>query len=251
MDAGMFLGRLALVTGGASGIGRAACELLAKSGARVAVADVDMDGAKAVASTLTGQGDHKALHVDVGVSASVHAMFEEIRSFSNVPATIVVNSAGVGTEFTSLTDLSENVFDFVLKVNLKGVFLVSRAAARALIEAKERDGAIVNVSSKGAQKPPPGISCYAAAKGGVDAFTRSMAVDLAPHGIRCNSVAPWITETAMAASLPDEFRHAAIQATQVGRAARPEEVAEVVMFLCSPKSSYITGASVNIDGGNL
>lgn len=246
VNEGSLSGRLAVVAGGGGGIGAAICRALADKGARVVVADISLEAAHSVAVALPGSLDHRAVHVDVEDAASIQALFNVIRGFSDVPATILVNCFGKSAPITSFENTAEDMFDSDIRINLKGTFLVSQAAARAMLEARVTDGAIVNISSKVVQRPHKGLCSYITAKGGIEALTRSMAVDLAPHGIRCNCVAPGFTDTPKITVLPEEFRRSAEKASPLGRAARPEEIANVVAFLCGPESSYVIGSKVNV-----
>ncbi|KAL1430982.1 hypothetical protein MTO96_014400 [Rhipicephalus appendiculatus] len=200
-------GRLALVTGGASGIGKATCQALATQGVRVIVADLNVDAAKVVASELPGTGMHR--------------------------------SALLGHE----------VFDKILQVNLKGTFLVTRAAARAMIASGVKEGVIVNVASILGKTGVSGLVAYTASKGGVVSLTKSVAQELAQHGIRCNAVLPSLTQTPMSDVLPEEPKRACIAQTPLGRMCQPDEVSEAIVFLCSPKSSFVTGATLEVTGG--
>ncbi|XP_077529584.1 estradiol 17-beta-dehydrogenase 8-like [Haemaphysalis longicornis] len=239
--------RLAVVIGGGGGIGSAICRALADKGARVVVAGITLENARTVAATLPGTADHRALHVNVEDAASVQELFNAIRAFSDVPATIVVNTFAKSSPLYSFENATEEMFDFDIRINLKGTFLVCRAASRAMINAGISDGAIVNISSKAAQQPARGLCGYATAKGGIEALTRSMAMELAPHGIRCNCVAPGFTDTPNTrAFLPEEVCRVAEKASPLGRAALPEEVANVVAFLCCPESSYVIGNTVKV-----
>ncbi|KAH7965479.1 hypothetical protein HPB49_008368 [Dermacentor silvarum] len=247
---GSLAGRLAVVTGGGGGIGGAICRVLAERGARVVVTDIKLDAAQAVAKSLPGEADHRAVQVDVGESASVEHLFEVIRGFSgDTPVSIVVNCAGIDTPFTLITDSSEADFDRVIRVNLKGPFLMSRAGIRHMLSAGVKEGTVVNVSSITAKSGFPGLSGYAASKAGVLGLTKTVAMEVAPMGIRCNAILPGYTLTPMSAHMSEEDRVAYLAGIPLGRAAQPREMAEVVAFLCSPQSSYIVGAVVNVAGG--
>nr|XP_054931979.1 (3R)-3-hydroxyacyl-CoA dehydrogenase-like [Dermacentor andersoni] len=197
-----------------------------------------------------GEADHRAVHVDVGESASVERLFEAIQGFSGeTPVSIVVNCAGIDTPFTLITDSSEVDFDRVIKVNLKGPFLMSRAGIRHMLAAGVKDGTIVNVSSITAKSGFRGLSGYTASKAGVLGLTKTLAMEVAPMGIRCNAILPGYTLTPMSDHLSEEDRVAYLAGIPLGRAAQPREMAEVVAFLCSPQSSYIVGAVVDVAGG--
>lgn len=244
-----FRARLALVTGGGSGIGRSVCHALAKEGCRVIVADINLDGAKTTVESLLGTG-HEALKVDVGESKSVTSLFDNIAKLCSHPASIVVNCAGVIIDPTPLLDLSEKDFDDIILVNLKGTFLVTQAAARAMTAGSFRDGTIVNIASLTATKCDPGCSAYAASKAGVVALTKVAAKELASQGIRVNGVLPTFTDTPMNAGEElAKVKPKKMASIPLRRTCRPEEVAEVILFLSSPKSSFMTGAAVDISGG--
>lgn len=240
-----------MVTGGGSGIGEAICHVLAEQGARVVVADINLDAALKVAKSLPGDEDHRAVQVDVGESASVEQMFAAIQGFSGgTPASIIVNNAGVGAHFTSIADASEEDFDRIVRVNLKGTFLVSRAGIRLMLESGTKDGAVVNVSSVAAKCGARGLASYVASKSGILGLTKSMAQDVAGTGIKCNAVLPGYTETPLSDHLTDEQKRQLTAAIPLGRPAQPREVAKVVAFLCGPDSSYMVGACVDVAGGN-
>ncbi|CAN7942781.1 unnamed protein product [Ixodes hexagonus] len=245
-----FEGRLALVTGGGSGIGRSVCQALAKEGTRVIVADINLNEAAATVASLPGT-DHDALEVDVGDSKSVCTLFENISKSCSRPASIVVNCAGIAIDPTPLVDLSEESFDDVIRVNLKGTFLVTQAAARAMTAGNVRDGSIVNIASFIAKRCDPGWSAYAASKAGVVTLTKVAAKELASQGIRVNSVLPTATDTPMLRQELEDpvLREKTEETVPLKRLCRPEEVAEVIMFLCGPGSSFMTGSAVDISGG--
>ncbi|CAN7945606.1 unnamed protein product, partial [Ixodes hexagonus] len=245
-----FEGRLALVTGGGSGIGRSVCQALAKEGTRVIVADINLNGAAATVASLPGT-DHEALEVDVGESKSVSTLFENISKLCSRPASIVVNCAGILIAPTPLVGLSEQSFDDIMRVNLKGTFLVTQAAALAMTAGNVRDGSIVNISSIIAKLCYPDRSAYVASKAGVLTLTKVAAKELASHGIRVNSVLPSTTDTPMLGQKSqDPMRREKTELkVPLKRLCRPEEVAEVIMFLCGPGSSFMTGSAVDISGG--
>ncbi|KAL3238549.1 hypothetical protein MRX96_048090 [Rhipicephalus microplus] len=241
-------GRLALVTGGASGIGRATCHALAAHGATVVVADLNQDAAKVVASELPGTGTHRSAFLDVSNSNSVDRLFADIKESESLPFSIVVNCAGIA-KICSLVDTTDEDFDKIIQVNLKGTFLVTRAAARAMISRGVTEGVIVNVSSILGKCGLYGLAAYTASKGGVVALTKSVAQELAQHGIRCNAVLPSLTQTPMIDALSDEWQRLGIALTPLGRMCQPDEVSEAIVFLCSPKSSFVTGAVLEVTGG--
>ncbi|XP_037562225.1 estradiol 17-beta-dehydrogenase 8-like [Dermacentor silvarum] len=245
-------GRLAVVTGGGSGIGEAICHVLAERGARVVVADINFEAAQKVSSCLPGDQDHRAVQVDVGESASVEKLFEETQGFSGgTPVSIVINNAGIGARFASIADASEDDFDHIIKTNLKGTFLMSRAGIRLMLAAGVKEGAVVNVSSLAAKSGMKGIASYVASKSGILGLTKSMALDVAATGIRCNAVLPGFTVTPLSDHLTAEEKEQLTASIPLGRPAQPREVAQLVAFLCGPQSSYMVGAAVEVSGGAM
>ncbi|XP_040359025.1 estradiol 17-beta-dehydrogenase 8-like [Ixodes scapularis] len=241
--------RLALVVGGGGGIGRCVSLAFAKKGCRVIVAGRNLDRVEDVAKSLPGNG-HEALQVDVGQSKSVALLFENVSRLCSRPASIVVNCVGIPNIMTPIVDMSEEMFDNIIRVNLKGTFLITQAAARAMTAGNVRDGAIVNISSFVSKLCLPYRAAYAASKAGLEAFTKVAAKELASQGIRVNSVLPALTTTPISGAnrKPDE-RKRMVELIPLKRVSRPEEVADVIVFLCGPGSSFMTGAAVDIAGG--
>jgi len=249
---GLLSGRLALVTGGGSGIGKAVCHVFAREGARVVVTDINVKAAEETLKELEGAagscGQHLALPMDVTVGRSVQAVIADTLSHYKTAPSVVCNSAGI-TRDNFLMKMDENSFNAVINVNLKGTFLVTQAASAAMVDAKVAAGSIINISSIIGRTGNIGQANYAASKAGVEAMTKSAARELAQFSIRCNSVLPGFIETPMLKAVPDKVKNKFKMLIPAGRTGRPEEVAEVVLFLASERSSYVTGTSIEVTGG--
>ncbi|XP_064455451.1 estradiol 17-beta-dehydrogenase 8-like [Ornithodoros turicata] len=244
----MLGGRLGLVTGGGSGIGRAVCAALAMDGARVVIADVNKQMALNTLKTLPNENEHQAIEVDVGDSKSVKRLFSEIRRLYSSAPSLVINSAGC-LSHSFLLNTEESAFDEMVRVNLKGTFLITQAAAKEMVEDKLKECSIVNISTVLGTTGFRKMSCYVAAKSGVIGFTKSAALELAQFGIRCNIVLPGITHTPLLSPLDEETIQALVKRSALQREGTPEDIASVCLFLASPKSSYITGAAIEVAGG--
>ena len=241
-------GQVAAITGGARGIGRATAEAFAAAGARVVLADRDLDEAKNAASALSNAESHA---LDVTLEAEVEDFFEQVAARLG-RIDILVNNAGASIR-KATTELSKAEWDAVIAVNQSAVFLCSRAAARHML--KRKSGAIVNLASiMGVSGGGlyPNIS-YQASKGAVVNMTRAMAIEWAKDGIRVNAVAPaWVRTGFIAPVLAKPELVSAIEAvTPMGRLVEPEEVAAAILFLASPAASMTTGHVLAIDGGYL
>lgn len=256
---GEHVGRVALVTGGSSGIGRAVSELLAARGASVAVCSVDAIEAAAVAGAIAGRsGRAAAVPADVRDPRSVAAAVQStVEMFGSLD--ILVTCAGIQA-YGTVADTDVRTWDEVFAVNVKGVFLAARAALPHLRRSDE--GAIVVVSSVQALATQTGVAAYAASKGALNALTRSMAIDEAGHGVRVNAVCPGSVDTPMLRRSARQFSDGSPEGADqtvagwgrshpLGRVAQPSEVAEVVSFLAGPRSSFMTGEEVRVDGGLL
>ena len=239
-------GRVAIVTGGAQGIGEACARRFAREGARVVIADVADARGQALADELGA----RYVHCDVGDKAQVDALVAQaVQAHGRID--VLVNNAGI-FRAADFLDVTEEDFDAVLRVNLKGAFLVGQAVAREM--ARARRGSIVNMSSVNSVLAIPGIASYNVSKGGINQLTRAMALALADQGIRVNAVGPGTiaTELATQAVLTSEdARRRILMRTPLKRLGEPAEVADVVAFLASDAASYITGEIVMVDGGRM
>jgi 2-hydroxycyclohexanecarboxyl-CoA dehydrogenase len=241
-------GRIALVTGGASGIGAATARRLAAEGARVAVGDVNEEGARAVAGELDGHGVHMDVTDTDSVNAAVAGVVEALG-----PIDVLVNNAGTDL-FSFFVKTDPGLWDFVLGVNLRGTLAVTHAVLPGMQE--RRGGAIVNVASEAGRVGSQGSAVYSAAKAGVIGFTKAIAREAARYRVRVNAVAPGPIETPLLNAAPtvygevgERLKQGMIDATQLGRAGEPEEVAAAIAFLASDDASYVTGQTLNVSGG--
>ena len=237
--------RIALVTGGAQGIGLACAQALAEDGCRIVLADVREEVHDA-AATLDGTG----YVCDMGDPKQIAQLFQKMQSEVGA-ASVLVNNAGIAIAGDFLEMPLED-FRRVIDINLTGVFLATQHAARAMV-ADRVEGAIVNMSSINAQVAIPAIAGYCASKGGLMQLTKVAALALAPHNIRVNAVGPGSIDTAMMASVnadPAAYDRA-MSRTPLKRAGTAREIGSVVAFLASDRASYVTGETVYVDGGRL
>jgi len=239
-------GRLALVTGGGSGIGRAVCQVLARDNAKVVVADLNVQNCKETEQSLR-QDDHFSVSSDVSQSESVNDCFKQILDKYKRAPDIIVNSAGI-TKDGFMLRMKEEDFDKVIDVNLKGTFLVTQAAA-SLMKEQQLPGSIVNIASIVARTGNIGQANYTASKAGVIGFTKTAAKELGKFGIRVNVILPGFIKTPMTDVVPDKVKMSFESQIPLGSFGDPVDIAEVASFLASTRSKYITGASLDVNGG--
>jgi 3-oxoacyl-[acyl-carrier protein] reductase len=241
-------GRVAIVTGAGSGIGRAIAHILAKAGAAVAVCDLIEQAAAQVAQEINQDGGQaKSYTVDVADSGRVNEVVSKIESELG-GIHILVNNVGI-TRDNLLLRMSDEDFDRVLAVNLKGAFNLTRSCCRTMMKA--RWGRIINISSVIGQMGNAGQANYAAAKAGLIGFTKSVAKELASRNITVNAIAPGFILTAMTEKLDPKVQEQYLQVIPLKRAGTPEDVARLCLFLASEEAGYITGQVIRVDGGML
>lgn len=241
-------GKIALVTGGASGIGASTARRLAAEGAQVAVADINEEGAREVAGELDGF----ACPMDVSDARSVGEAVAAVDGALG-QIDVLVNNAGTD-RFSFFVNTDEELWDFVLGVNLRGVLAVTHAVLPGMQQ--RRSGSIVNVASEAGRVGSQGSAVYSAAKAGVIGFTKAIAKEAARYRVRCNAVAPGPIETPLLNAAPallgeigERLKQGMVNATALGRSGEPEEVAAAIAFLAGEDASYVTGQTLNISGG--
>ncbi|MBX6722932.1 MAG: glucose 1-dehydrogenase [Dactylosporangium sp.] len=248
MAGGRVMGKVAIVTGGGSGIGRAAALALAREGAKVVIADYNEAAAHAVAQEITAaDGEALGIRTDVSRAGDVEAMVRAtVEQFGRVD--VVFNNAAVALvgRDNRVTEIDEAVWDAVLAVNLKGTFLCCKYAIPVMTASG--GGSIINNASIAALVAEPDLDAYTASKGGVLALTRSIAAGYARDGIRCNAICPGLVRTPMTASVADETLRRFEQETLLP-IGEPEDIGHLVVYLASDESRYATGAIFVIDGG--
>lgn len=239
--------KVALVTGSARGIGKSMVERFAAEGAAVVISDVANEAAarETLAGIEKNGGRGRVEMFDVGDAAQVdRAVAAVIAALGRID--ILVNNAGI-TRDNLLMRMSEEEFDAVVRTNLKGTFLLTKAVSRHMI--RQRGGRIINMSSVVGSMGNAGQSNYSAAKAGIAGFTKSMARELGSRGITVNAIAPGFIQTAMTAGLPEGVQKAFMEQIPLKRFAAPEEVAELALYLASDGAGYVTGQVIGINGG--
>jgi len=240
-------GRVAVVTGGARGIGRSIVEKLALLGADVVIADMLIDLAEEAVDEISKLTQRKLIAYNVNVSdgkSTSELIDQTIKQLGKID--ILVNNAGI-TRDTLILRMEEADWDAVINVNLKGVFNCSKAAIRPMM--KQRYGRIVNISSVSGQAGQAGQTNYSASKAGIIGFTKALAREVASRQITVNAVAPGFIPTYLTNDLPEDLKTSILSATPIGRMGKPEEIASAVAFLASEEASYITGQVLAVDGG--
>lgn len=239
--------QVALITGGARGIGRAIAEALAGAGANLVLADINAEGAQQTAAELAAQFNVKAEGVGCDVSKA-----EECTALVDNAAKvhgrldILVNNAGI-TRDTLIARMKPEDWDAVIAINLSSVFHCSKAAAR--IMSRQRSGRIISITSVVGLMGNAGQCNYAASKAGIVGFSKALARELGSRGVTVNAVAPGFIQTAMTDVLPDDVKQRLNQQIPLGKLGTPEDVAQAVLFLASPGAAYITGEVIRVDGG--
>jgi glucose 1-dehydrogenase len=241
-------GKVCAVTGAASGIGAAIARSLAEAGAKVALLDRDTAGCERVASELTSRGTTAlAVTCDIASEASVNAAAQRVQAELG-PCHALINNAGL-LRSGGLADVSLEDWNHVLAVNLTGYLLCARAFSKPMREAGH--GSIVNVASISGLFPQTGSGAYSASKAGVLLMSRQMAVEWGPQGVRSNAICPGMIRTALSAKFYEEpgfeAQRAAVTASR--RVGEPQDIADVALFLASPRSAYVNGAELSVDGG--
>jgi 3-oxoacyl-[acyl-carrier protein] reductase len=238
--------KVAIVTGGASGFGEGIARRFAHEGARVVIADLNGEAADSLAQEIGGL----TVRCDISRGAEVRALTETAaKTFGDID--ILVNNAGIGHTPQPLDTLPEDVFDRIVAINAKSVFLTAREIVPGM-KARKR-GAILNIASTGGVSPRPNLTWYNASKGWMITATRAMAVELAPFGIRVNAINPVAGETPLLATFMGEdtpaIRAKFLASIPIGRFSTPEDIAAAACFLCSDEASMITGVALEVDGG--
>ncbi|MGI6331958.1 MAG: 3-oxoacyl-[acyl-carrier-protein] reductase [Zhaonellaceae bacterium] len=247
MEKGILHGQVAIVTGGARGIGKSISLTLAQAGAKVLVNYNHSDSkAQELVNTIIGEGGEAvAVKGDVSSNSTAEELIKQaLDNFGKVD--ILINNAGI-TRDNLLIRMKEEEWDHVINTNLKGMFLTTKAVLKPML--KQRSGRIINISSVIGLIGNPGQTNYGAAKAGVIGFTRSVAKEVAGRNILVNAIAPGYIATDMTNKLPENLKETILSNIPLGRIGTAEEVAQVALFLASPAASYITGQTIVVDGG--
>lgn len=244
-------GKTAIVTGGASGIGKAITAALSEEGADVAIFDINQEGAQKVAADVSGRGGGKvsAVACDVGDAGQVDAAFKQADQLLG-PLNILVNNTGV-IRFARIVEMPEEDWDHIIRVNLKSVFLCSKQAGQRMIKAG-KGGRIISISSIHAVLSEPDCGHYTASKGGIESFSRTLATELAPHGITVNYIRPGATYTELTVPMyTDAVKRSLNARVPLKEIAEAAWIAAGAVFLASDESRYMTGQHLTIDGGYI
>jgi NAD(P)-dependent dehydrogenase (short-subunit alcohol dehydrogenase family) len=243
-------GKTVLVSGASRGIGEAIARLLAGFGAHVICTSRKIEGCEAVANSIRGDGGSAEAHaVHVGDPAAIEGLFAKLDAAGRT-VDVLVNNAAANPYFGPAIDMTLDAYEKTVEVNLRGYFWTTVQAARRM---KDRGGSIINIASVNAGRAAPGQLVYSMTKAGIVNMTEGFAKELAPMGIRVNAVLPGLTDTKFASALTGNPKIMAmmLQLIPLARMAQPDEIAPAVLFLATPASSYITGASLPVDGGYL
>jgi NAD(P)-dependent dehydrogenase (short-subunit alcohol dehydrogenase family) len=255
---GLYRGAVALVTGAASGIGRASAEQFAREGARVVIADIDEDGGRETAERIArGGGEAAFLRTDVADRDAVNALIDGVvRRFGRLDC--AHNNAGISDRPSAFHELDPATWQRMLAVNLSSVFWCMQAEIRQMLDQPARDGrrgAIVNTASGAGIVPAPGLPHYTAAKHGVLGLTKSAAVEYQAEGIRCNAICPGLTDSKMVraflAASPPGMAEAVRKTVPGGELGRPADVAALAVWLCSDQARWVNGQGIVVDGGGV
>jgi 3-oxoacyl-[acyl-carrier protein] reductase len=244
--------KVALITGAASGIGRASAVLFAKEGAKVVVADIDEAGGRQTVDLIAREGGSAVfVKADVTKAGDVERMIKaSVDQFGKLD--ILFNNAGVGTAFTPIEQVDEALWDRVMAINVKSIFLGCKYAAPAM--KAQGGGVIINTASISGVRPRPGLTVYAASKGAVIVFTKAIAIEFAPYKIRVNCINPVVTDTAfitktIEASQIEAAKKGMLSTIPLGRLGEPEDMAFAALYLASDEAGLVTGVSLDVDGG--
>lgn len=238
--------KTAIITGGASGFGAGIAETLARAGAKIVIADINLEAARAVADRLNGT----AVKVDVSNAREMAALVALVMK-DHGSIDVFVNNAGITHLPQPMEDVEEDEFDRVLRVNTKSVYLSAKYVVP--IMKRQKSGVILNIASTAGVSPRPNLSWYNATKGWMITATKSMAIELAPHGIRVNALNPVAGETPLLKSFmgedTPEIRAKFLSSIPIGRFSTPQDMGNAALFLCADESSMITGVAMEVDGG--